>query len=76
MPEGSYVIEKILNLKIEKGERHYLIKWKGYDLPSDNTWEPLSNLTNLTQDIIDYERAHNAHIRRIENKWRKMYQDH
>lgn len=75
IPEGTYLIEKILNMKIEEGQRQYLIKWQGYDDPNDNTWEPLANLQNLTQDIIDYERAHATHIKRIENRWRKMHED-
>ncbi|VDN60926.1 unnamed protein product, partial [Dracunculus medinensis] len=43
--EDEYVVEKILdkryNSKTKKTE--YLIKWKGYNNPSDNTWEPEEN---------------------------------
>ena len=38
-----YVVEAILNKRIEKGAVEYLIKWKGYDKASDNTWEPEEN---------------------------------
>ncbi len=31
IPPGTYYCENILDLKIERGQRFYLIKWKGYD---------------------------------------------
>jgi hypothetical protein len=33
IPPGTYFCENILDLKIERGQRFYLIKWKGYDDP-------------------------------------------
>ncbi|CAK5041688.1 unnamed protein product [Meloidogyne enterolobii] len=41
---GVYQVEKILDKRTVKGNKvEYLIKWKGYDNPSDNTWEPEEN---------------------------------
>lgn len=73
IPEGSYLIERILDLKIDHGLRYYLIKWQGYDDPSDNTWEPLTNLEYLLQDLIDFEESHASHIRSIEEHWNALY---
>lgn len=40
----TYQVEKILDKrKIRSGKVEYLIKWKGYDDPDDNTWEPEAN---------------------------------
>jgi len=45
-PEGeedTYVVESILDKRVKKGHIEYLIKWKNYDSPNDNTWEPKGN---------------------------------
>ena len=41
--------DKILNEKRLKGERHFLIKWKGVDAQGEEwkpSWEPESNCTD------------------------------
>lgn len=49
------MIGKILNRKIIKGKRFYLIKWRDY--PSRyNSWEPKSNLKQAWDLIEDYDR--------------------
>jgi len=51
--EEVYIVEDILDKKeIKKGKIVYLVKWKGYDQPEDNTWEPAANLTD-NKDLID-----------------------
>ena len=41
--EEVYQVEKILNKRRTENGVEYLIKWKGYDDPSENTWEPKAN---------------------------------
>ena len=42
--EEVYEVEKILQ-KRKKGKKvEYLVKWKNYDGPDDNTWEPAQSL--------------------------------
>lgn len=48
--EEEYEVEKILARKKVKGQIYYLVKWKGYDT-SENTWEPIKNLTNCREEI-------------------------
>lgn len=44
--EGEvFEIEETLNKTMsENNEVFYLVKWKGYDDSSENTWEPVKNL--------------------------------
>eukprot|EP00794_Sanderia_malayensis_P018476 gene18476-20326_t len=40
--EGTtYIVEKLLNSKLIKKKRHYLVKWRGF---VDPTWEPHNNI--------------------------------
>ena len=44
MSDEEYEVEKILDKRTRKGAVEYYVKWKGWDDPSDNTWEPVGNL--------------------------------
>ena len=52
-----YVVEKILDKRVVQKRVQYLVKWKGWDRPSDNTWEPEEQLLedNLNDYIKDFE---------------------
>lgn len=41
----EYVIENIVDVKLENGMECFCVKWKGYS-DKDNTWEPIENLDN------------------------------
>ena len=50
-----YFIPKSTQLDITKVE--YLVKWKGWENPDDNTWEPVTNLE--CKELMDeYEANH------------------
>ena len=50
----EYEVEALLGKRRRKGEVQYLVKWKGWDRPEDNSWEPLINLD--CKDLVeDYE---------------------
>lgn len=44
----EYEVERIMDMKEENGEIHYLVKWVGYDEPS---WEPQENCDNCKELI-------------------------
>ena len=44
MSDEEYEVEKIIDKRIRKGAVEYYVKWKGWEDPSDNTWEPVGNL--------------------------------
>jgi hypothetical protein len=51
--EQEYKVKEILSHKRVSGKPYYLVKWKGYDT-SENTWEPIENLTGCHQLIQQY----------------------
>ena len=44
--EEVFEIEAILDKRVKNGQFEYLIKWKGYDNPSSNTWEPKTSFVS------------------------------
>ena len=57
MSDEEYEVEKIMEKRIQKGNIEYLVKWKNYDDPDDNTWEPKDNLKEATAIIKLYEKV-------------------
>jgi len=54
--DEEFIVENILDKRTAKrGKVEYLIKWKNYDKPEDNTWEPMSNLGGFTELIEKFE---------------------
>ncbi len=59
---NTYEVDKLLDSKIKKGKKYYLIKWEG-DYP--NSWEPEDNInTNLIRQYLLNEqiKKHNNNI--------------
>ena len=52
-PEEDYEVEEILEKRVvKKGKIEYLVKWKNFEDPADNSWEPSSHL-EAVQDLVD-----------------------
>lgn len=43
--EDIYAVEKVVDIDVIDNVAHFNVKWKGYS-KSENTWEPLTNLSN------------------------------
>ena len=52
--KGIYEVEKIINSKIYRNKKYYLIKWLCYPI-NECTWEPKSSLKNLNNMIDAFE---------------------
>ena len=50
----EFVVEKILNHKIENGKMKWLVKWKGYTKPD---WQPLESfISGVQTDWAEYNK--------------------
>ncbi|XP_023348277.1 chromobox protein homolog 1 [Eurytemora carolleeae] len=58
MSEEEYEVEVIVDKRVRKGKVEYLVKWKGWENPDDNTWEPVANL-DCPELISAYESKNN-----------------
>ena len=58
MSDEEYEVEKVLDKRVKKGNQvEYLVKWRNYDDPDDNTWEPADNLKEAKDAIDRYEKV-------------------
>ena len=57
MSDEEYEVEKIISKRMRKGKIEYLVKWKGWENPEDNTWEPIANL-ECKELMEEYEKNH------------------
>ena len=55
--EEEFEVEAIINHKRSRGNLMYLIKWKDHPT-SENTWEPVKNLTHCKDLLEAYKRRH------------------
>ena len=46
--DDEYTVERIEDMRIKKGNREFLVAWKGYG-KEDMTWEPEDNLTHAKE---------------------------
>jgi len=56
--EAEYEVEKVLEKRTKKGGKvEYLVKWRGFEDPDENTWEPADNLDGAEDEIKKFESA-------------------
>lgn len=49
-----YIVEKIVDKRSRGGKVEYRVKWENYP-ESQNTWEPISNLSSVAFLINEFE---------------------
>ena len=53
--DTEYVVERIIGKRGPPEDLEYKVKWKGFNNPKDNTWEPLYHLDNCITLIAEFE---------------------
>jgi hypothetical protein len=56
MAANEFEVEAILGDSVRGATHFYLVKWKGYDNPPDNTWEPVTALRGCRELLRAYQR--------------------
>jgi len=58
--EEEYEVEKVKDKRLKRGKVEYLIKWRGFDDPKEDTWEPLGSLKGAADEAIKKFEKENA----------------
>jgi len=59
---NDYEVEAIIDDRMRRKRKEYLIRWKGYD-QSHDSWEPLAYVDNCQELIAEYENTKQIHKR-------------
>jgi len=51
----TFKVEKLVDMRLEKGKKLFLVKWKGYPA-SQNTWEPVGHLDDCKEEMKAFEK--------------------
>jgi hypothetical protein len=51
----EYVVDAILDERVRRGKKEYLVHWPGY-LANDSTWEPVANIQGL-EALVTYQES-------------------
>ena len=62
--EEKFKIEKILNKRIIRGKKKFLVRWKGYTAEED-TWENRENLENMKELVEEFERIYREEVEEL-----------
>ncbi|KYM96478.1 Eukaryotic translation initiation factor 2 subunit 3, Y-linked [Cyphomyrmex costatus] len=60
-------VEKILQKREHRGQMHYLIKWKNWDV-NHNSWEPLRNLVSCEALLREFEEERQTLLNQFKKK--------
>jgi len=62
--EKKFKVEKILNKRVVKGKKKFLVRWKGY-MAEENTWENKENLKNTKELVDEFEREYGEETKEL-----------
>jgi len=62
--EEKFKVEKILNKRVVKGKKKFLVRWKGY-MAEEDTWENRANLKNTKELVDEFEREYGEETKEL-----------
>jgi len=62
--EEKFKVEKILNKRVVKGKKKFLVRWKGY-MAEEDTWENRANLKNTKELVDEFERKYGEETKEL-----------
>jgi len=57
-------VEKILNKRVVRGKKKFLVRWKGY-MAEEDTWENKENLENAKELVDEFEREYGEEAKEL-----------
>ena len=70
--EEKFEVEKILNKRMIRGKKKFLVRWKGYTMEED-TWENRENLENAKELVEEFERIYREEVKEL--RWQKQEEE-
>ena len=62
--EEEFKVEKILNKRVVREKKKFLVQWKGY-MVEENTWKRRENLENAKELVEEFEREYGEETKEI-----------
>ena len=62
--EKEFEMEKILNKRMIRGKKKFLVRWKGY-MAEEDTWENRENLENAKGLVEEFEREYREEVKEL-----------
>ncbi|KAF1318369.1 Pol protein, partial [Globisporangium splendens] len=66
--QRHYHVERLLRVQRRKGNTHYLVKWRGYDV-SQSSWEPAERLLEDVPDMVTAFERSVANVRAVPKRF-------
>jgi len=62
--EEEFKVKKILNKRVVREKKKFLVRWKGY-MAEEDTWESKENLENAKELVNKFEREYGKEVEKL-----------
>ena len=68
--EEEFKVEKILNKRIVRGEKRFLVRWKEY-MAEEDTWKNRENMENIKELVEEFEKKYGEETKELRQQEQK-----